>query len=293
MACTGFLRLIAGIRAPGTTGRGCWSIRNSFRSTSCGYPSATTGVRRLSSSAGKPIRHPAGATTGATTGRSIEADGIAGTATPCPPRHRCRPINAIIPGTVTRPGISNRYCSNGITATKRVIRWYASNPRHRRRREASLNRLSEAGRKRRNGEMPSRRQPRPALRLQSDRKRRPPSRRRSRSGLGKIRISRGSHRPLPGLRSALPPAITRRRSRSARQAASQTCVRRLNQTSNAGSRPTRPDRLLVRRNQDSTRGKNGNGITLMSAVRDAGDKLLTRQEIRHSRAGGSDASRVQ
>ena len=89
---------------------GPWGLvaRRPCRCSSCASRCATTGARRRTSTDGGPTRRRVGASTGATTGSSIEADGTSGIATP---RRRRAPLP-----TYQRQYSGNRYPHGGAAA---------------------------------------------------------------------------------------------------------------------------------------------------------------------------------
>ena len=90
------------------------------------------------------MRRHAGASTGATNGRSREADGTVGTGAPHRRRPRCRPIRGSTPGIGIPRSSSSRRCRAATTATSRGTLSCGSNisSRRRRRRLCRLNACS-------------------------------------------------------------------------------------------------------------------------------------------------------
>ena len=127
MVCTGFSMMTTGTPVPGTTAPGHLWIRGLCRCSSCVSPCTTTGSLLCTFTGGGRMLRPAGVSTGATDGSSVEADGTGGIADLLRRLHRCLPTSDSIQETGIPAGwSSSRRCAAGITVTSRVTRQSAS-----------------------------------------------------------------------------------------------------------------------------------------------------------------------
>jgi hypothetical protein len=124
---TGSTRKTIGTRAAGTTGRGISYRRRQCRISSCASLCFITGAPLHTFRVGLADRHRIGESTGAVSGKIVEAAGTTGTGRMFPGELQRHPTNAIIHTSTIRVSTNSKRYEIGIIATSLEPIWRAAN----------------------------------------------------------------------------------------------------------------------------------------------------------------------